>query len=191
MKTERFKMSELTLTPTPAIVQCWECKTEFPVFSEQGGWLYFTRRGSAWCWHSGVSCPCCGAGELWKYDTAERLAAAKRKTQERNLIEESEADRLRADNAGLSLRLKDALAQVALLQADLRRAEARRDDAIREAAELKQQVLRVTVRTPATCEQCGKSFQQPPTGRRARFCSSLCRLHFFRQTKRKETKRIE
>ena len=29
MKTERFKMSELTLTPTPAVVQCWECKKEF------------------------------------------------------------------------------------------------------------------------------------------------------------------
>lgn len=190
MKTQRLNIAELALTPTPAVVQCWECKTEFPVFSEPGGWLYFTRRGSAWCWHSGVDCPCCGAGELWKYDDADRLRAAKRRTQERNLIEESEADRLRAEHAGLQLKLKDALAQIALLQADLRRTEERRDDALRETAELKQSVLRLTERTGATCESCGKPFVQQATGRRARFCSAACRLRFFRKVKRNETNEV-
>ena len=103
------------------------------------------------------------------------------------LIDVPELDRLRHETARQQAEITRLAREVTLLLAELRRAEARRDDAIREAAELKQQVLRLAVRTPATCEQCGKSFQQPPTGRRARFCSSLCRLHFFRQTKRKET----
>ena len=107
------------------------------------------------------------------------------------LIDVPELDRLRHETARQQAVITRLAREVTLLLAELRLAEARRDDAIREAAELKQQVLRVTVRTGATCEQCGKSFQQPTTGRRARFCSPLCRLHYFRQakqTKRNETK---
>ena len=104
------------------------------------------------------------------------------------LIDVPELDRLRHETARQQAEITRLAREVTLLLAELRRAEARRDDAIREAAELKQQVLRLAVRTPATCEQCGKSFQQPPTGRRARFCSGACRLRYFRQVKRNETK---
>ena len=105
------------------------------------------------------------------------------------LIDVPELDRLRHETARQQAEITRLAREVTLLLAELRRAEARRDDAIREAAELKQQVLRLAERTGATCASCGKPLVQPTTGRRARFCSNLCRLHFFRQTK--QTKRNE
>jgi len=186
MKLVRFKVADLMLTPTLAIVQCWKCKHEFPVFDElRGSHTYFVRGRSAWIFHSSSRvCPLC-SGELWRYDSAEKLAESKSRTQARQIVEESEADRLHAENAGLHVRLKDALKQVALLQAELRRSEGMRADALRELDTLRQQVFPVKERQGVTCPQCGKRFFQEETGRKARFCSNLCRLHFHRETKRK------
>ena len=185
MKPNRFKVSELILTPSLAIVQCWKCKHEFPLFEEiRGSRLFILRGKSAWIFHDSCrECPLCG-GELWRYDSADALKASKSRTQERQLVEQSEAEKLHELNAGLSLRLKDALQQIAMLQAELRRSEAIRQDALRELDTLRQQVFPVKERQGLTCPQCGKRFFQEETGRKARFCSNLCRLHYHRETKR-------
>lgn len=184
MKPEKFKVTDLTLTPTAAVVQCWECKKEFPVFSEfRGSRSYFVRGRSAWVWHqSRRECPLCG-GELWKYDSADALTSSKARTQARQLVEQSEADKLHELNAGLSLRLKDALTQVALLLAELRRSEA--DRALLKAMmdDLRQQVIAAPPKP--SCAHCHTAFEHPATGRKARFCSPLCRLHSHRETKQK------
>ena len=185
MKPAKFKTSDLILTPTLAVVQCWGCKYEFPLFEELHGSRLFILRGkSAWIFHSAQRvCPLCG-GELWRYDSAEKLAESKSRTREREVVEQSEAERLHAENAGLSVRLRDALQQITYLQAELRRAEGMRADALLELDDLRQQAFPLKEQQGATCPQCGARFYQEATGRRARFCSALCRLHFHRETKR-------
>ena len=185
MKPEKFKPSELgTLTPLGSVAACWECKQEFLLFDSAAIHRHVMKHGrSYWLYYSSASCPLC-QGDMSRYDTPEQLKAAKARRQERAIIEESEAERLHAENAGLKVRLRDALQQITLLQAELRRSEASRQDALRELADMRQKAFPMKERAGATCPQCGERFYQEETGRRARFCSNLCRLHFHRETKR-------
>ena len=184
-KPQRYKAADLphATLRTGATAACWECKQEYRVIDNDR--VYIAKGASAWVYDA-TRCPLCN-GNMSLYDTPEQLAASKQRTAARKLIEESEADRLHAENAGLSVRLKDALQQIALLQAELRRSEAYAAVLKTMMDDMRQQAITFQQRGD-TCRQCGKPITQPHTGRQAVFCSNLCRLHYHREMKRNETK---
>ena len=97
-------------------------------------------------------------------------------------LESSDVEQVRGENAMLKAKLRALTQQITMLQAELRRSEAYSADLKRMMDELRHQVIDAPPKP--SCAFCHKPFEHPATGRKARFCSALCRLHYHRETKR-------